>query len=657
MMEVKPVYIISDNPELKAVKFGYDAYARTIAGIVANKANKTPMVIGVFGSWGSGKTTLMRAVIDTLTSDAMHDKSKYRKTKTVWFQAWKYANEDEILAGLIEEIFKTIKSDSLWGSIKAHIEELIKSVDIIQGVQKLAKEFIGVDVNTFMREKLAYKDKLGFYDTFQDFFDRLLWIYLNDRPQKNINEKVDDAKTVLVIFIDDLDRCPKPRVLKVLETIKLFMDKPGCVFVIGAASEIIESALKETYGNEAHKFMDKIVQVTFNLPLIPTDTLKELVQGLDIENREQIMESLAIVAPVLENNPRRIKRFLNNLNLQLGIIQNKGIEIAFESLLNWSIIEYVYPSLVKKTKVNPYFVLMLKEEIDKIEVESERDTLEDLSKDILEKVPLPLHEYMVDRNLWQVMKNFPCDIDCIKQLVTLHSLVQIKEEKTLKQEKEIGGNFDDMVEIPIGSFLYGDYKQKVTIKNPYLIDVYPTTNFQYEKFIKAGGYEKEEFWSSEGIEWKKREKISLPKFWNDEKCNKPDHPVVGVSWFEAEAYSKWVGKRLTAEVEWERAARSTDGRRYPWGDSFDKAKCNSMESGIEHTTPVTQYPNGRSQDNCYDMVGNVWEWCVDWYSVNEGRCVVRGGSWSYLQLDLRCALRSRVYPHYRSDSIGFRCSR
>jgi formylglycine-generating enzyme required for sulfatase activity len=212
----------------------------------------------------------------------------------------------------------------------------------------------------------------------------------------------------------------------------------------------------------------------------------------------------------------------------------------------------------------------------------------------------------------------------------------------------------DMVKVPQGPFLYGDQKIRVVIEHDYWIDQYPVTNQKYGEFVLGGGYEKQQYWSSDGWQWKTNGDVAAPEFWNDGTWNKPDHPVVGVSYFEAEAYATWAGKRLPTEQEWEKAARGEDGREYPWGKEFDKDRCNNQKSDIGHTTPVTQYPNGVSPYGCYDMVGNVWEWCSSWYDKNKNLRVVRGGSWFNLPVNLRASYRSWSFTVNRDSLSGFR---
>ena len=212
-----------------------------------------------------------------------------------------------------------------------------------------------------------------------------------------------------------------------------------------------------------------------------------------------------------------------------------------------------------------------------------------------------------------------------------------------------------MVEVPAGEFIYQD--GKAIIETPFMIDVYPVTNQQFEKFIKAGGYQSEQLWSKEGQAWLNGEKVTKSRFWHKAKWNQPEQPVVGINYYEAEAFARWAGKRLPTEMEWERAARGTDGRKYPWGNEFDPGRCNTLESKISKTTQVTSYSNGISPVGCYDMAGNVWEWTHSWIDDNKKFKVLRGGSWDYTRDLAQCAYHHDFQRTARYDIIGFRCAK
>ena len=157
-----------------------------------------------------------------------------------------------------------------------------------------------------------------------------------------------------------------------------------------------------------------------------------------------------------------------------------------------------------------------------------------------------------------------------------------------------------------------------------------------------------------------------PYYWDDEKWNADDHPVVGVSWYEADAYARWANRALPTEQQWELAARGTDGREYPWAGDFDSKLCNTEESGLGRTSRVERYPDGVSPAGCYDMAGNVWEWtrtsykseeAVDDFTPDEYDALLKGGSWYDLAEYSRCAIRFKFLEVRRDYFVGFRCVR
>jgi formylglycine-generating enzyme required for sulfatase activity len=131
-----------------------------------------------------------------------------------------------------------------------------------------------------------------------------------------------------------------------------------------------------------------------------------------------------------------------------------------------------------------------------------------------------------------------------------------------------------------------------------------------------------------------------------------DHPVVNVSYQDAADYAKWAGCQLPTEEQWEKAARGTDGREYPWGNDWDASKCRC---NADSTSPVGSFPSGASPFGCLDMAGNVWEWTSSWWNTKRKHFVGRGGSWLFTIPGLmRCAYRFDIRPTYRYSHLGFR---
>ena len=201
---------------------------------------------------------------------------------------------------------------------------------------------------------------------------------------------------------------------------------------------------------------------------------------------------------------------------------------------------------------------------------------------------------------------------------------------------------------------------------------YPVTVAQYAAFVDAGGYGQRAYWSATG--WEAKGEATHPQIgWDDATLNAANQPVVGVSWYEAQAFCRWLGERLgqpvrlPTEAEWERAARGDDDRRYSYGDDFDATRGNSAESGIGHVCAVGLFPRNASPFGVLDLSGNVFEWTSSRlqaypYVADDGRedpdrpgsRVFRGGAFSAPAKMARAAFRSHFYPHASYDWVGFR---
>ena len=221
----------------------------------------------------------------------------------------------------------------------------------------------------------------------------------------------------------------------------------------------------------------------------------------------------------------------------------------------------------------------------------------------------------------------------------------------LADEIELGTLDAAIVLIPASEFQMGNSKRPIRLDNFY-IDKYPVTNAQYKKFLEANPQ-----WRKDQIRREYHDSSYL-KHWDRDiyPKGKDSHPVVYVSWYAAKAYAKWVDKRLPTEAEWEKAARGgLVGKIYPWGNSIDPSKAN-YDKHVTGTSGVGSYtPN---KYGLYDMVGNVWEWCLDEHDLDVSSLrVLRGGSWTSNARSLHVAGRASFFPIHTNDSTGFRCAK
>lgn len=214
---------------------------------------------------------------------------------------------------------------------------------------------------------------------------------------------------------------------------------------------------------------------------------------------------------------------------------------------------------------------------------------------------------------------------------------------------------------------------------PFLLDVHCVTNARYQSFVDAGGYDELDFWPEEIwphlIELKDLTGEPGPRFWRHGRhdAHIADHPVVGISWYEAQAFSLWIGQRLPTEAEWQMAAcwhinSSADIlRRFPWGDAMDNARCNIWSSRNGGTVPVNSYPKGAAPNQVLQLIGNCFEWTDSEYAISddEGRPIVgempmrviRGGAFdTYFETQATSHFRTGQIALARTHNTGIRCA-
>jgi formylglycine-generating enzyme required for sulfatase activity len=258
-------------------------------------------------------------------------------------------------------------------------------------------------------------------------------------------------------------------------------------------------------------------------------------------------------------------------------------------------------------------------------------------------------------------------LDEEQQAVYYQLQQRIPQSHKRSHSKNVSGPVQDqsMALVPAGEFSMGSLRgdpdeqpaRKVYV-DAFFMDKYQTSVGKYGTFLEATARE-------------------APADWD--VMNKSMHqkrPVVNVDWTDADAYCKWAGKRLPTEAEWEKAARGTDGRTYPWGNELPTDFHANMKKEIWNNhvvlTPVGMFENGKSPYGIYDMAGNVWEWVSDWYSQDYYKVgplknptgpstgsykVVRGGSWGSSPKDLRSSDRESRLPSFGGLGTGFRCAK
>ena len=553
---------------------------------------------------------------------------------------------------------------------------------------------------------LPAKQERAFHDEFRELFCRLSHIWLHTSTLGSVRDwggrEVEQLLTrkqergIVAVFLDDLDRCRPQRVIDVIEAINLFFDLPGVCFFLGLDWERLLHALPDQLRDKDRQaFLEKIVQISLPLPPISQPDLVEYVKNtlsdtpiasyLASEGDDggaTAARKVAQAIPVDDRRPRKIKRFLNDLSLSLSILDNTGrlegtdaaearlqasasdlsrsgaagdghVTVPARAVLLWHLLPEVLPEAHWRG-LQRRGALELKAAFNRWITEKrpdESDQGRESTSDATDRKPAIGDESRLLRD-----SNLIEDVEYLASLSQeqLHVLIHLASPppdvavEGGEAERELGRDLrrphsKAWVEIAGGQFRMGSEKTDpgadsdempahlVTV-SPYRIGRYPVTNAEYAFFVEQTSHRSPRHW----------ERGTVPE-------GKEDHPVVEVSWEDAQAFCRWLQKsfdrarsateqcvvRLPTEAEWEFSARGSSRRTYPWGEAEPDEELATFNK--TSTTPVGLKLKGATPEGVLDMAGNVWEWCEDskrQYTAEEqtnprgvgaGR-VVRGGS-------------------------------
>ncbi|MGD2086137.1 MAG: SUMF1/EgtB/PvdO family nonheme iron enzyme [Candidatus Aminicenantes bacterium] len=693
-------------------QIGYDEYSEGLVEMIRSvgaKGEKGSFTIGVFGQWGQGKTSMLRQIEKKLNEIETKDE---KEILTVWFNPWQFTGEEHIiipffhtLVSYLEE-FKEKKGKGASQHFVNFLEELAHvPVALAYGMEGKIKIPLLLETKFKMKDIIdeARKKKEEREDKSESEMKKLVNEY--ESIYYRLISRLQGASTGLnlkiVVFIDDLDRCLPEKAVELLEGLKVLLDLSGFVFVIAVAREVIEQGIrvryKELYSNDAggstfleQDYLDKIIQFPFTLPPPDIDRLKSIVDNYlkDLKGAKPYLET---IQKSLGTNPRCLKRCINNLSYTFWVAKRKG-KFRPELLIKMTLVAFLFPGFYRVIGKTPVHLIRVQDIINekKDEKEEEKPGDDDMIKgaigtgtvksaatgfpeiDDLNLLEPPNLESITEILLKQERdgvendKGFENEEE-VRIYVSLLSITSTPEESKATGTGDLWQTMESrMVQIPAGNVFLKDEKSGNEFTadiSPFFMDKFPVTQDLYEKVM---GKEK----NKSHFEGGDRPVETVSWFDAIEFCNRLSEksglkPVYTINGEKVTADWHTKGFRLPTEAEWEYACRAgTTGERYGEIDQiawYDK-NSNGSTQGVGKKEPN---PWG-----LYDMLGNVLEWCWDWYgdypkenkkdwhgSEDGSLRVCRGGSWVNFAENCACAIRYRLHPDYRDGGLGFRLAR
>lgn len=715
-------------------KLGYEEHTQALVEMIKAVDGTGSFTIGIHGEWGRGKTSILRQI--------EHKLKKEKEILTVWFNPWQFIAEKHIIIPYFQTVVQVIReyTKDLEDKGKVIPEKIKKFCDLFSKVPQAILYGVEAEMNI----PLLFKGKFKFKDMFEEAKKlgggkkgKLITEYEKTAEEYesiyyNMISKLKDVSKDLgikiVVFIDDLDRCLPEKAVALLEGIKVLLDIPSFINVIGVSRDVIEQGIAFRYrdfntGNNSNsnnnvinqnnrkfiylkeKYLDKIIQFPFLLP--PPEDLKlmKLIEDYLKNLPEEMRVYKDVIYEVLGNNPRELKRFITNLSFTC-CVANKKKTVVFlpELLVKMALLSHRFSKLYNSIGKTPYYLITIEELIEKNKDGDKKNEKKGSESEIwktdVEIDDFDLFNYHNKQSILGILKiregqNGFKITERVKEYMSLFLTTGVKSKKkvdlledeskvsdsnkfsNVTQADKTGAEFDDkfksmmkrrMIEIPAGSLDIKNCSGRLLFKgtvNKILVDKYPVTQELYEWVMgpennvshfqgKLRPVEKVSWFDAINFCNEISKKSNLDNVYNINDKN------VTVDWHKN-------GFRLLTEVEWEYACRAgTTKERY---GKLEEIAWYVDNSNLETKNIGEKEPNGFG---LHDMLGNVWEWCWDWYEdypdmkkgeflwrgpeIGTGR-VLRGGGWDYDAENCRSSYRSNNSPVSRRGSVGFRLAR
>jgi len=335
------IKVIPDAPS-KIDLLGHSSYVNALFRIIESESTVTPFNIGILGEWGTGKSTLMMQLASRLSNSQF---------PVVIFNPWKYDDKEEIVHALIQTILFSFDKQEKRKEVKDIVISIAKGL----GQMVLSKIIAAKTLDVVDFDKLVeiYTEKkeenIKFINEFESVFTELVSKYADDKK--------------LVIFIDDLDRCLPESIIKILESIKLFLSVPKCVFIIGIDNVVIQEAIAEKYGKNysfsGKDYLEKIVQLSFSIP----NPSEQNIEAYTYKICGQLLETkiIKLIVSGCDANPRRIKRYINSFNLIEAVIDEELKNQTRKIDLNKNILSFVLLLQIQFANIYDYYQDNLKD--------------------------------------------------------------------------------------------------------------------------------------------------------------------------------------------------------------------------------------------------------------------------------------------------------